>query len=146
MPIRADFYLLKQSDENAQLLTVCRIIQKAYLNSHQIYIHTQNSAQSETLDRLLWTFDDISFVPHQILSSTDERENSLPAVLIGHAASPSLPVHDVLLNLDHKVPDFFNTFERIIEVVPEEPAARTNAREKYRFYRQHQCELYSHTL
>jgi DNA polymerase-3 subunit chi len=145
MPVRTDFYLLKQADEKSQLLTVCRIVEKAYLKFHQIFIYTQNESQSEILDKLLWTFHETSFIPHQPYES-DSNSQILPPILISHAALTSPPVQDILVNLNSVVPDFFKSFQRIIEVVPEEPTARANAREKYRFYREQACELHSHNL
>lgn len=137
MPIRTDFYLLKQADEHAQLLNACRIVEKAYLKSHQIYVFCANQTQAETLDKLLWTFRDTSFIPHN---------TSDAPIIIGYAASPLPDLHDILVNLSDDVPDFFSHFQRIIEIIPENPESREKAREKYRFYREQHCELHSHHL
>lgn len=145
MPPRTDFYLLKQTDGHTQLLTACRIIEKAYLQSHQIYVFCADQKQAETLDKLLWDFKDISFIPH-LYHQTTSQDISGSSVLIGHAASPPPVFSDILVNLANTVPDFFNHFQRIIEVIPENSESRENAREKYRFYREHHCELHSHHL
>jgi len=137
MPPRADFYLLKQADEHTQLMNACRIIEKAYLKSHQIYVFCADQIQADTLDKLLWEFKDISFIPHNISDAP---------VWIGYAESPFPHFSDILINLAQNIPDFFNHFQRIIEIIPENPKSRENAREKYRFYRENQCELHSHHL
>jgi len=137
MPPRTDFYLLTQSDENARLLTTCRIIEKAYLKSHQIYIFCADQTQAEIIDKLLWTFRDTSFILHNTADAP---------VLIGHSTSPPPDFHDILINLSESAPDFFKSFQRIIEVIPENPESREKAREKYRFYREQQCDLHSHHL
>jgi DNA polymerase-3 subunit chi len=141
MPTRTDFYLLKSTDENARFLTVCRIVEKAYLNSHQIYIYCENENQSDSIDKLLWTFKETSFIPHQKINN-----NSDVPILIGHLSSPPPTTHDILINLTKDVPNFFKPFQRIIEVIPDNTELREKAREKYRFYREHNCELYSHPL
>lgn len=139
MSIRTDFYLLKPSDSDEQslLLTVCRIIEKAYLKSHQIYVHCEDEKQAKTLDSLLWTFRDTSFIPHNLSDAP---------VFIGYNTPPPPVFCDIFINLAKIVPDFFNQFQRIIEVIPEIPESRGNARERYRFYREQHCELHSHHL
>jgi DNA polymerase-3 subunit chi len=141
MSIRTDFYLLKQTDEESRLLAVCRIIEKAYLKSHKIYVFSEDKKQAEILDKLLWTFSDTSFIPHFLHHNTADAP-----ILIGHNSSPPADFHDILVNLSDAAPDFFNQFQRIIEVIPENPEAREKAREKYRFYREQHCELHSHHL
>ncbi len=138
MPPRTDFYLLKQVDEHTQLLTACRIIEKAYLQSHTIYICCEDEKQAILLDKLLWEFKDISFIPHN---------TSDAPVVIGYAElHPPQVSHDILVNLAQNIPDFFNNYQRIIEIIPENPETREKGREKYRFYRENHCELHSHHL
>jgi DNA polymerase-3 subunit chi len=50
------------------------------------------------------------------------------------------------LNLTKAVPPHYDAFQRIIEIVCEEETQRESAREKYRYYRQQQCQLSSHSL
>ena len=45
-------------------------------------------------------------------------------------------VQDLLINLDSRVPAFFERFARIAEVVNQEPLTRQALRDSYRFYRQ----------
>lgn len=145
---RTDFYLLKSSsdadmdaNEHTRLLTACRIIEKAYVQSHKIYIFCTDKKQAEILDKLLWDFKDISFIPHAQNPNTSDAP-----VLIGDSTSPPPEFCDILINLADAVPDFFKHFQRIIEVIPENSESRQKAREKYRFYREQQCELHSHNL
>lgn len=145
MTIRTDFYLLKQAGEHTQLLTACRVIEKAYLNSHKIYIFCADQTQAETLDKLLWTFRDTSFIPHFQLHHAPNNHADAP-IFIGHSASPLPGFSDILVNLANTVPDFFHHFQRVIEIIPENPESREKAREKYRFYREHHCEMHSHHL
>ena len=46
----------------------------------------------------------------------------------------SAPHHQVLVNLGASVPDGFETFERLIEVVTEDEADRLQARERWKHY------------
>ena len=54
--------------------------------------------------------------------------------------------HDLLINLDLKVPPFAKAFARVAEVVVEDPAIRQAARESFRFYREQGYPLQDHRL
>ncbi|MFU8798005.1 MAG: DNA polymerase III subunit chi [Gammaproteobacteria bacterium] len=139
MTTRVDFYLIPEPTMEARQLFACRLIDKAYRQGHRIYFYVlPESAQS--VDDHLWTFKDTSFVPH----SMDKNNNTLP-VLIGHTAPPA-EWTDLLVNITPNIPDFFAQFQRIVEIVPNEPAWRERARQHYRQYRQKGCELESHEL
>lgn len=139
---RVDFYLLSDTDEDGRHLAVCRLTQKAYKLKHRVYILTETPAESEHLDRLLWTFNPGSFVPHQMQGEPiDER---LP-VLIGHAAPPA-EFKDVLITLAPQVPEFFDRFERVAELVGSNESERGAARERFRIYRERGATVQTHNL
>ena len=67
------------------------------------------------------------------------------SVTIGWSALPEL-ADDVLLNLDSRVPDGFERFARVAEVVGGSDPARAAGRERFRRYRAVGCELKTHRL
>lgn len=139
---RVDFYLLPPADEDGKHLAVCRLTQKAYKLKHRIYILTQTPGESEQLDRLLWTFNPGSFVPHEVhTKSVDDR---LP-VLIGHDTPPA-EFKDVLINLARQVPSFFDRFDRVAELVGAEESERATARERFKVYRDRGVTVQTHNL
>lgn len=140
---RVDFYLLPQaSDDDGKHLAACRLTQKAYKLKHRVYILTETSDEAAQLDRLLWTFHPGSFVPHQVHAQpVDPR---LP-VLIGHDAPPA-EFKDVLITLSSKVPEFFERFERVAELVSPDEPARAAARERFRAYRDRGFTVQTHNL
>ena len=139
---RIDFYISKTTQEQERLKLACKITEKAYKLGNSVYIHTGSGAQAGLLDDLLWTFRDGSFVPHQQVTDTGAK----PApVLIGHDKEYQQEA-DVLINLANEIPACFSQFERVAEVVNEEPQSRAGARERYRFYRDRGYELQTHNL
>ncbi len=143
---RIDFYLLSSPQPDASERTACRLAEKAYRLKHAIYIHTHGQQQTVQIDKLLWTFRDGSFVPHQ-LHGLDASSNS--PVIIGHETSPDKELaahHQLLINLDQTVPPFFSRFERIAEIVSADEQQRKAARERFRFYRDRGYELQTHEL
>lgn len=141
---RIDFYSLEDNSRGDRFLLTCRLAERI-LNSSQtpIHIHIQitDPSQAEYLDRLLWTFDDQSFLPH---GRTGQIDPVLTPILIG---DEPLPDHDqVLINLDPKVPPWFPRFERLCEPLDLEIATRDAGRERFRYYRDRGYELHHHKI
>lgn len=94
------------------------------------------------MDRMLWTFNDQSFVPHARLGEGDPAINP---ILIGDGANAH-EEHDVLVNLATEVPTFFSRFQRLAECVDNDEAIRNASRERYRFYRDRGYPLEMHEI
>ena len=139
---RIDFYLLSSPEGNAKRLAACRLAHKAYRLKHRVYILTAGTDESDNLDRLLWTFNPGSFIPHQTHSG--RLDPNLP-VLIGHDAPPE-PFKDVLISLAPQVPPFFERFERVAELVSADEEERARARERFRQYRDRGFAVQTHNL
>lgn len=139
---RIDFYLLPSADGNGKHLAACRLTQKAYRLKHRIYILTGDPDESAQLDRLLWTFNPGSFIPHQV--HAEPVDPRLP-VLIGHDAPPA-ELNDVLISLAANVPEFFERFDRVAELVSADERERAAARERFRVYRDRGFAVQTHNL
>ena len=139
---RVDFYVLERGGQEARRRLVCRLVEKAYQQGHRIYIHTGDAAEAARLDELLWTFNDGGFLPHALLHGTADPHTPIH---IGHQEPPA-ELDDVLVNLDAQVPLFFSRFQRVAEVLDDEPQCRAQGRERFRFYRDRGYPLDSHSI
>jgi len=139
---RIDFYILQESKPQARYPFACRLINKAYQRGHKLYIHTEAKEEAHRLDDLLWTFQDTSFIPHNL---SGEGPTPPPPVQIGFD-NKATGFNDVLINMATEVPPFFNRFKRIIEIVIQEPDWKKRAREHFLFYRENGCELNTHNI
>lgn len=137
---RVDFYILdkQSSPENF----ACSIVNKVFHKGMEIHIHTESRESAVRLDDYMWTFRDISFLPHVL---ADDSPGEATPVTIGWEGS-TRPNQDVLLNLGNNIPEFAGTFARIIEIVPPENPARDQARDRYRQYRELGYELHNHEI
>ena len=143
MPSRVDFYVLRSTEPGAHLVAACRVVEKAWRNNHRIFVHTQNAAGADELDRLLWTFRQGSFVPHSVAQSATPAEGN--EVVIGSGQLPETQF-DVLVNVSEELPAFYPSFPRVAEFVPASPESKSAARERYRTYRGDGCEIQSHNV
>lgn len=128
---RIDFYLLPDHSPNGRSLLACRLAEKAYGLGHRVYIHAESAEQARALDDLLWTFRQGSFVPHALYPVPDTEP---PPVLIGWEEQPDIAA-EVLINLTHQAPAFFERFERVAELADQDEQTLINSRERFRFYR-----------
>lgn len=136
---RADFYVL--SGKTSPSRFSCSIANKAVSQGHSVYVLTSSRAEAEKMDDLLWTWQDISFLPHALADKVDANE----PVLIGwQEITP--PGFDVLINLTDAVPDWATFFKRIVEIVADEPSQRDSGRERYKYYRKLDVELFNHDI
>ena len=127
---RADFYLIaKERFREEPLLLVCELARKAYDADLWTLILARDTEQAEALDDLLWSFDPDAYVPHQI-AGTDEDEDEA-AVLIASPGTDA-PPRALLINVRDAAPS--GEFERVLEVVPADPAARGPLRERWKHY------------
>lgn len=137
---RIDFYILSDQQARSREVYACRIADKAYQLGHRIHIHSESAQQAEQLDELLWSFRAGSFIPHGLYA-----EDPQSPVTIGHDAEP-LENTDILINLSPQAPAFFSRFQRVAEVVNEDPEHKERARERFRFYRDRGYELQHHQI
>ena len=135
-----DFYVLPGSAPGKREVLACRLAEKAWSLGHEVFVNTPDASAARQLDELLWSFRDISFVPHALAGNGE----SAP-VLIGAGAEPPASSY-LLINLAAEVPAFFSRFERVAEIVSEEPAVRDAGRERFRFYRDRGYSLRTHKL
>ena len=140
--MRIDFYLLPSSQPDIRWLTACRLIEKAYFKGHQVFVYANNQQEAETLDELLWTFREDSFVPHNLQG---EGPQPPPPVQIGWEQEPR-GFHDILINCSDNIPDFYHKFKRLIEIVPDEEETKAISRAHFRRYRQMGHDLHTHQL
>lgn len=146
MTTRVDFYLLNQPSDTAREIFACRLANKAYSNNHKVFIYLSSAGHAESIDKLLWTYADNAFVPHQIHhAKTNAQPNTDCPIYLGWQ-NPSEYHNDILLNLSADIPEFYHDFQRVIEIATIDDAARTQAREHYRVYRDAQCALTTHEI
>lgn len=135
---RVDFYVLRQSGEDARQTFCCKLAEKAYGLDNAVHILVDSERDAATLDGLLWTFRDDSFVPHCRTPETDAP------VTIG--SSDPGDERTLLINLTDSVPNFANRFERIAEIVTNDSDVKAASRERFTHYRDSGHTIETHKL
>lgn len=139
---RIDFYLNESNQQEALWLLACRLLEKAYLKGHRIFVFCDNQKDAELLDELLWTFRDDSFVPHNLQGEGPEPP---PPVQIGYDKEPR-GFNDILLNLSKEIPSFYVKFKRVMHLVGNDEQQKELSRSHYKYYRSKGYEMHTHNI
>ncbi len=134
MPPRIDFYVLESADDKARLIYACRLIEKAFQQQQTVCVTLDSPAAAEAFDALLWTYDEQSFVPHLLASSDTTRAGPPPQTPV-HIGCAMPVAADLLVNLGHDVPTFYDRYARVVDFVDAEPARRDAGRRRFAKYR-----------
>ncbi len=134
------FYVVQSAAPGQRLQVAARLADKAFARGHRIFINANDEAQASELDELLWSFRPASFLPHGLHG----QEHS-DTIGIGWGQEP-LNHNDLLINLQLAIPPFFSRFQRVAEVVTQEPASLAALRESWKFYKERGYQLEKHDL
>jgi len=137
---KVGFYVVQSAEPGQRLQVAVRLVDKAVQQGHRVFIHAADEAQGKQLDKLLWSYRPASFLPHGIAGEQDSRQ-----IAIGWGQEPG-DHNDLLVNLQLAVPEFFGRFNRVAEVVTQDPDSLAVLRESWRFYQARGYQLEKHDL
>jgi DNA polymerase-3 subunit chi len=144
MTERVDFYVLKSAAVKQRWAFACRLAEKAYLRDMRVVIVNDTLADAQTLDDLLWTFNERSFVPHQLCTDGKAPDPATKIYLTVDAAAA--PPADLLVNLTARLPGAWQRYARIAEIIDADEERRRLGRERFRAYRDLKVALETHQL
>ena len=139
-----------------RLRMTCEVVRKHYASGRPLVIYTQNAPLLARFDRLLWGFEATAFIPHVdvndplaaqtsvLLTSASPVPPAVPADIqagadstgaaIAASGKPALK-SPWLINLDTQCPPNANLFERVLEIVSNDPDDVLAARQRWRQYK-----------
>ncbi|SHF51294.1 DNA polymerase III, chi subunit [Microbulbifer donghaiensis] len=137
---RIDFYVLASAQPQEADLFACRLAEKAYRSGLRVLLAVDDRERAEQLDQLLWTFREDSFLPH---APQGAEQNA--AVEINCGEDPGIH-HGLLINLCSEVPGWFSRFERLAEIVVQQPDSLARSRSRFSHFRDRGYPLQSHKI
>jgi DNA polymerase III subunit chi len=143
MTERVDFYVLKSATPKQRWIFACRLAEKAYLNDLKVVILEDSLSDAKALDELLWTFNERSFVPHELC--VDEKFDAATPVHLALDAG-KLPAVDLLVNLTDRMPEGFARYARVAEIMDADPERLRLGRERFKSYRDLKVTMQSHQI
>jgi DNA polymerase-3 subunit chi len=133
-----DFYF--NADDRLQV--ACRLAGKALKQGKRLLIYAPEADTAGRIDKLLWTWPAIGFVPHCEVHSPLAAQTP---VLIA-ASEDTAPECELLLNLATDCPPHFERFARLFEIVSSADEDKASGRSRYRFYQERGYKISHHDL
>ncbi len=133
MELKIDFYIFPQLADKPFLTKIGLLIEKLYQDQQKILVNLNDSTEAEEFNQFLWTFKDLSFIPHRLIT---ENRSDAPVLLTNRYQITPSHDRDCFVNLAWYLPeqDFpWSSFNKIIDFVGEKN--KQPARERYRFYK-----------
>jgi DNA polymerase-3 subunit chi len=133
-----DFYF--NADDRLQV--ACRLAAKAASQNTRMLIYAPDGDTASRIDRLLWTWQALAFVPH--CAPHDAVAAETPILVAAGEETPD--GCGVLLNLSAEAPPHFERFERLLELVGRADEEKQAGRGRYRYYRDRGYKITDHDL
>ena len=125
-----------------RLQVACRLAGKALKQNQRVLIYAPDTETAGRIDKMLWTWPAIGFVPHCAVHAPLAAET--PVLIASGDETPE--GCDLLLNLGTECPPHFERFARLLEVVSTEQTDKDKGRGRFRFYRERGYQISNHDL
>jgi len=123
------FYKLSGNLQVA-LALVCQLAQKALKSNQQVLCLVDNNETAEQLNKMLWDFQ----------ASAEQTP-----IAITVDSNPA-DHHSILINLQAEIPTWFSRFERVMEIIYQQPEYEQAKRDNFKFYKERGYPLSFHDL
>ncbi|HET9644570.1 MAG TPA: DNA polymerase III subunit chi [Burkholderiaceae bacterium] len=112
----------------------CRLLRKAYRQGARVVV-TGSAELLQRLDRQLWIFEPLEFVPHlRLKAGAAPTPHQLRTPIWLAESGARAPHLEVLVNLGPEIPEDGPSFTRIIELVSSDPEGLAAGRQRWRAY------------
>lgn len=137
-----DFYF--NADDRLQV--ACRLAGKAVKQNRRMLIYAPDAETASRIDKMLWTWPAIGFVPHCAVHAALAAET--PVLIASEVGADAETPADceVLLNLGADCPPHFERFTRLLEVIGTDEQDKEKGRGRFRFYRERGYKIANHDL
>ncbi len=136
---RIEFY----SNVADKQLLLTSLVEKALFKQKQVTVFAEDVESAVNVSGCLWQNQKISFLPNVMAKHMHADKTPVVIACKKNAAGQLDEIkHDeLLINLTAQEPPFFSRFTHLIEIVGNEEVDKSNARLRYKFYRDRGYEI-----
>ena len=127
---QADFYILPCADQEGKFDFLGKLMGRILGGGHQIYLHCNDQYSCEQASQALWQYRDTSFLANALSS-----EEIIAPITIGWGEQGAEHT-DVLINYSDSIPATAAKFQRVVEIVIQQPEVLALSRIRYKQYQQ----------
>ena len=111
------------------------VVKKYYKNGHKIAINVRGVELLKNLDKKLWTFEQISFIPHCTIDQLDETCKVVLFNLNENDFTKYFNDFNVIVNLTEEHCDVSYQNKKFIEFVTSDENQKKISRDKFKYYK-----------
>ncbi len=136
---RIEFYS-NVADKHSLLAS---LVEKALFKQKQVTVFAEDVESAVNVSDCLWQNQPISFLPNVMAKHMHADQTPVVITCKKNAAGQldAIKQDELLINLTAQEPPFFSRFTHLIEIVGNEEADKSNARLRYKFYRDRGYEI-----
>jgi DNA polymerase-3 subunit chi len=123
---------------------VCRLLRKAVGAGAKVVV-LADAEMVQSIDSELWALSPVDFVGHCVGTATSTMKEISSVVLVTEIQQ-ALANRQILVNLTESIPEEFDTFDRLIEVVSVDESDRNHARRRWKDYTDRGYSIARHDL
>jgi DNA polymerase-3 subunit chi len=148
---QSDVYLINGSAFADLSKVACKLTEKAYKQEMSVCLITNQNYEATALDDALWAFDEVSFVPHHIVTSANAGAPSESTISIVsketlNSSSAALGDHDILIYLQTDLLETEPAAKRRLILIPNDPVSLSKARTTYKALKQRGEKVDTHDM
>ncbi|RDH84893.1 MAG: hypothetical protein DIZ80_05355 [endosymbiont of Galathealinum brachiosum] len=142
--ISVDFYILPDDQSDSLQKYACKLAESHWQSGKRVLIQTDSVDESKSVDTLLWSIRNDSFIPHGI--ATLEPSDQQQPILISHQKINDQNFQSII-NLSSRPADLTKENELSIEeILNQNEQRKQSGRQNYKTYRESGYTLEHHTL
>lgn len=136
---RIEFY----SNVADKQLLLASLVEKALFKQKQITVFAEDVESAVKVSDCLWQSQPASFLPHSFAHHSQAKQSPIIIACKKNATGQldNVVQDELLINLTAQEPSFFSRFTHLIEIVGNDELDKSNARLRYKFYRDRGYEI-----
>lgn len=140
---RIDFYILPDTTLDARLQFACKLAETIWRKGYRLHLHCEDEALARQADDALWSFRPDAYLPHALEDS--DLAAQVP-VTLGWKTLPAPAQDAALLNLHPEIPDGFDVYARVAEIINQHQDVLIAKRACWKRYKEMGHEVVPHQL
>lgn len=138
------FYVLPSTKETARLGLTLKLAEKAFHAKEKTLLLFDESSFMAEVDTTLWGMGEEAFIPHEIITHP-QLVDPLDTLYLSQEEW-EIPNISLLINLSQTLPKHLTSYQRVFEIISQNPTSLEISRQRYQDYRTLGYRIETHKL
>jgi DNA polymerase-3 subunit chi len=116
-----------------KLNVICDVTESEFSHGKTVVIYVSDEEEGKSLDNMLWSWKQSSFIPHSFIDSPSEN-NQDPVIITTNISDNKS--YDTLILVNPSDPEYFINYKKVIDFADKyNPTKLESDRKRYKLYR-----------